>query len=72
VKHVVLVSSAGASKGEGAGLFGAVFGGEEAQRKDPKREAAFKSAAVAAKIPLTIVRPGAVQAAPGGKPLVGL
>jgi hypothetical protein len=34
--------------------------------KDPEREKAVKAAAVGGKVPLTIVRPGAVQAAPGG------
>ena len=44
VKHVVLVSAAGVSKGGGGGGVGgllAAFGGEEARRKDPKREVGF-------------------------------
>eukprot|EP00740_Mantoniella_antarctica_P004534 CAMPEP_0181364060 /NCGR_PEP_ID=MMETSP1106-20121128/9145_1 /TAXON_ID=81844 /ORGANISM="Mantoniella antarctica, Strain SL-175" /LENGTH=371 /DNA_ID=CAMNT_0023478669 /DNA_START=68 /DNA_END=1183 /DNA_ORIENTATION=- len=70
VKHVVLVSATGASKGESSGGLFAAFGGDDARRRDPAREAAFKSAAVGAKVPLTIVRPGTVKAAFGGKPLV--
>ena len=72
LKHVILVSAAGVSKGGGFGgvdgLF-AAFGGEEARRKDPKREDAFKSTAAAANIPLTIVRPGPIKASFGGKPI---
>ena len=69
VKHVVLVSAAGASAGGGGGIFDAVFGGEEAKRRDPGREAAFTSAAVDAMVPLTIIRPGKIKAGFGGKPL---
>lgn len=70
MKHIILVSSAGVSKGGGVSLLD-MFGGEEGRRKDPKREEAVTAAAVAAKIPLTIARPGTVKASVGGKkPLV--
>ena len=64
VKHVVLVGSCGK-----AGVLDAVFGGEDAKRKDPKRADAFVKAfdgAVDAPA-LTVVRPGAVKPGLGGK-----
>ena len=66
VKHVVVVGSCGK-----AGVFDAVFGGEDGKRKDPKRAEAFVKAFEAcggAEVPaLTVVRPGTVRPGLGGK-----
>ena len=64
VKHVVVVGSCGK-----AGVLDAVFGGEDARRKDPKRADAFVKAferegggGGGGGVPaLTVVRPGAVR-----------
>jgi hypothetical protein len=66
VKHVVVVGSCGK-----AGVFDAVFGGEDGRRKDPKRAEAFVKAFEACggnEVPaLTVVRPGTVRPGLGGK-----
>lgn len=66
VKHVVVVGSCGK-----AGVFDAVFGGEDGKRKDPKRAEAFVKAFEACggnEVPaLTVVRPGTVRPGLGGK-----
>ena len=66
VKHVVLVGSCGK-----AGVLDAVFGGEDAKRKDPKRAdafvKAFEACGTAGAPALTVVRPGAVRPGLGGK-----
>ena len=70
VKHVVVVGSCGK-----AGVLDAVFGGEDARRKDPKRADAFVKAferegggGGGGGVPaLTVVRPGAVRPGLGGK-----
>ena len=60
-EHFILVSATGASRAN-SGLLDGLFGGDDAKRKNPAREAAARNAA----LPLTIVRPGKVRNMPGG------
>lgn len=61
VKHVIVVGSSG----DGGGLLGGLFGGEESRRMDPSRESAFADGDAA----VTVVRLGRVKPGLGGAPV---
>ena len=65
VKHVIVVGSCGKS----FGMLDPVFGGDDAKRRNAKRDEAFTKAFKSASngVPLTIVRPGTVKPGLGGK-----